>query len=319
MNDTSQNADLVNETLSLWDIPKDAAATLINISENLTYLVESHGFKAILRLHRPDYHTENAIISELTWAQAIAHDTGIETPRAINGLNGKAIQNHNGRSLVLFHFIDGQHPDESDNLTAAFQNLGSIAARTHNHAQNWARPDHFTRLSWDIPAVFGETAHWGNWRDAPNVTNDIRRILERVERMITHRLNAFGKKPENYGLIHADMRLANLLIKNETTKLIDFDDCGFGWHLYDFAAAISFIEDHPQIPALQAAWVAGYRLHRPLTDADVAEIDSFIMLRRMALLAWIGSHMEATEPQALAPGFASITAELGVQYLAKPR
>jgi len=39
------------------------------------------------------------------------------------------------------------------------------------------------------------------------------------------------------------------------------------------------------------------------------------MLRRMALLAWIGSHIEAPEPQELAPGFASKTSELGQIWL----
>ena len=39
------------------------------------------------------------------------------------------------------------------------------------------------------------------------------------------------------------------------------------------------------------------------------------MLRRMALLAWIGSHIEAPEPQELAPDFARVTAELGEEYL----
>ncbi|MEP2139244.1 MAG: hypothetical protein ABJI41_07025, partial [Erythrobacter sp.] len=35
----------------------------------------------------------------------------------------------------------------------------------------------------------------------------------------------------------------------------------------------------------------------------------------MALLAWIGSHIEAPEPQALAPGFAATTARLSETYL----
>ena len=41
------------------------------------------------------------------------------------------------------------------------------------------------------------------------------------------------------------------------------------------------------------------------------------MLRRFALLAWIGSHIEAPEAQALAPGFAQITADLANKYLEK--
>ena len=95
------------------------------------------------------------------------------------------------------------------------------------------------------------------------------------------------------------------------------DDCGLGWLMYDFAAGISFMEDHPQIPALKAAWVRGYRSERELSDDDEAEIETFVMLRRLALLAWIGSHPEVDTAQQLAPTFAPITAELADAFLSK--
>ena len=143
----------------------------------------------------------------------------------------------------------------------------------------------------------------------------IRKILEQVEAVLWHRLDAFGKSPDRFNLIHGDMRLANVLVEGQRMRLIDFDDCGWGWFLYDFAAAISFIEDDPDVPMLKEAWLKGYRSIRALSVEEEAEIDSFIMLRRLSLLAWIGSHIEAPEPQKLAPGFAVKTAALGQAYL----
>ena len=308
--------------LPLWDIPNDATLCLINVSENETYLIEAPDYKSVLRLHRNGYHSKRAIECELTWSAAIKSDTGIQTPHVIAGRDGALIQTITldglpPRHAVLFEFIEGDHPNEEQDLVPAFHNLGALAAKTHLHSTEWERPEHFERLVWDLDSVFSPNANWGDWRKAPNVTNDIRRILERVERVVIHRLKAFGQDADRYGLIHADMRLANLLVKNGDTRLIDFDDCGFGWYLYDFAAAISFMEDHPQIPALRAAWVEGYRAHRALSEFEEVELDSFVMLRRLALLAWIGTHMESTEPQALAPDFARVTAELGKLYLAK--
>ena len=128
------------------------------------------------------------------------------------------------------------------------------------------------------------------------------------------RLAKFGKGTERYGLIHADMRLANLLVHQDKPRLIDFDDCGFGWFLYDFATGVSFMEDHPQVPALKQSWVEGYRKVRDLSAADEAEIDTFVMLRRMALLAWIGSHREVEIAGELAPVFAEGTASLAESY-----
>lgn len=313
---------LANDALSLWDMPSSAKARLINVSENATYLVEGDDdFKAVLRVHRAGYHSRRAIECELAWLDALASSETVPTPGYFLGRDGAAIQNASvegldvPRHMVLFHFVEGHAPDESGDLAQGFRELGVLAARCHDHVMTWDKPKPFERLTWDADAVFGAEPTWGNWRDAPEVTPEVRTVLEAVETRVRDRLSTYGKSAERYNLIHADMRLANLIVAPSGTRLIDFDDCGFGWLMYDFAAAISFIEDDPRIPALKAAWVEGYRAVRDLSADDKAEIDTMIMLRRMALLAWIGSHIEAPEPQALAPGFAATTAKLGQNWL----
>ncbi len=314
---------LANASLPLWPVPEGARARLINVSENATYLVEANGYHSILRIHRPAYHSRRGIGQELAWAKALADDGMVLTPPPIPGVDGELVQEGHvdglpePRLMVMFTFAPGRQPDENEDLTAPFENLGAIAARTHLHSRAWTKPEPLERLVWDAGAVFGPNAYWGNWRDAPNVTPEIRAVLEDTEALVCRRLAAYGKGPERYGLMHADMRLANLLIEGDATTLIDFDDSGLGWFLYDFATGVSFMEDHPQVPALRRAWVRGYRSVRPLPDADEAEIDTFVMLRRMALLAWIGSHIEAPEPQALAPDFAANTAKLARDYLVR--
>lgn len=314
---------LAEASLTLWDVPVGARVTLINVSENVTYLVEAPGFKAVLRVHRDGYHSRRAIESELDWLTALDAETALTTPQVISGQNGKRIQEGISggltapRHMVLFHFIQGTAPEETGDLSPGFETLGKIAAQCHRHVSGWTKPAGFERMTWDDAAVFGPDATWGDWRDAPGVTSEIRPLLEQVENVVSARLQRFGKSKDRFNLIHADMRLANLIIAPEGTRLIDFDDCGWGWFLYDFAAAISFLEDDPRIPALKAAWLRGYRSLRALSEDDAAELDSFIMLRRMALLAWIGSHIDAPEPQALAPTFAANTAMLAETYLEK--
>lgn len=313
---------LAEDALALWDIPNGATVRLINVSENTTYLVEgANGFKAVLRVHRENYHSQRAIECELAWLDALASDNVVTTPGYFTGRDGKVIQQVQTpglpapRFMVLFHFVEGSAPDEAGDMTPGFEELGAIAARCHEHVLGWQKPEPFERLVWDLDTVFGAKPTWGNWRDAPGVTDSVRQKLETVEAQIRTRLTTYGKAPERYNLIHADMRLANLLVDTSGTRLIDFDDCGFGWFMYDFAAAISFIEDDPRIPELKAAWLRGYRSVRPLSQQDEDEIETFIMLRRMALLAWIGSHIEAPEPQQLAAGFAATTARLGQDWL----
>jgi Ser/Thr protein kinase RdoA (MazF antagonist) len=315
---------LALRSVGRWPIPDGASARLINVSENATYLVEWSDGKAVLRVHRAGYHTRRAIECELAWSAALDREGGVPTPAVVPARNGQRILDGQvpelgeTRHMVLFEFVEGTQPDEQSDLAAAFGELGAIAARTHQHSANWARPQPFERLIWGLESIFGPAPNWGQWRDAPHVTDEVRLILERVQATIIRRLQAFGADAERYGLIHADMRLANLLISPAgETRLIDFDDCGLGWFLYDFATGVSFIEDHPQVPTLKEAWVEGYRQVRTLSPAEEREIDSFVMLRRLALLAWIGSHIEAPEPQQLAPDFARVSAELGERYLTR--
>ena len=297
---------------------------LINLSENATYLVESPGgYRSVLRVHREDYHTVNAITCELAWMSALSSEGGVDTPPAIAGVDGELIQTAGieglprPRHMVMFTFLEGEEPDEKADLVGPFEELGEIAARTHVHSMAWRRPANFERLIWDFECTLGPKPNWGDWRAAPALGPEALAILERQQDVIRRRLEAFGSGPDRFGLIHADMRLANLLIHNGSTRLIDFDDCGLGWHMYDFAAGVSFVEDNPQVPALKAAWLKGYRKVIDLPPEDEAEIDTFVMLRRMVLLAWIGSHIETDLAQAMSADFARGSVELAEDYLTR--
>ena len=317
--------ELARDSLPLWGIDRETPCRLINLSENATYLVEPPGAaKVVLRLHREGYHSKNAIACELAWMDAIERDTGVITPTAIPGLDGERIQHGRSqrlpreRHMVLFEFIDGREPDETeDDLTVPFQQLGEVSARLHEHVMRWQLPVNFERLTWDDAHILGPTPNWGDWRVAPAMDQAALDVLERQEATIKRRLEAFGREPERYNLIHADIRLANLLVREGNTRVIDFDDCGMGWFLYDVATTVSFIEDHPKVPEWIDAWLEGYHRVRKLSDEEKAEIPTFVMLRRMALLAWIGSHAETDLAREQGPDFTRVSAELAETYLAK--
>ena len=129
------------------------------------------------------------------------------------------------------------------------------------------------------------------------------------------RLESYGSGPDRFGLIHADLRLANLLVDGSTITVIDFDDCGFGWFFYDFGTAVSFIEDDPALPEWQDSWVAGYRTRRPIAAADEDMLSSFVFLRRLMLLAWMGTHSHSKESRTKAITYAHGSCMLAEHYL----
>ena len=220
------------------------------------------------------------------------------------------------RMVVMFAFIEGKEPDEAA-LLEPFSRLGAIAARMHNHARTWQRPPYFERLVWDYQGTLGQNGNWGRWQDGLGLNDAAHLVLSEMDELIRTRLHRFGDGPDRFGLIHADLRLANLLETEDDTRVIDFDDAGLGWFLYDVATALSFMEGRNDIDELIAAWVAGYRSERPLSDDEVAEIPTFLMLRRLAIIAWIGSHRNTDLARELGVSFTAESVPLAQRYIAK--
>jgi len=314
---------LAASALPRWGLG-GAELTLINHSENWTYRVlpEGAGRPVILRVHREAYHTTDGIRSELAWMRALQAEAGVKTPQAIAGLDGADIQFVAppglgvSRNCVLFELIDGVEPPP-DQLLPAFRQLGEVTARCHNHSEGWGRPPWFGRLCWDFEHSFGANANWGPWRNGPDCTPERERLLQRTVDLMERRLQRFGRGTSRYGLIHADFRLANLLVHEGDVRVIDFDDCGFGWFLYDAATAVSFFEDRADVPELMEAWKDGYRRRRVLPDGDEHELWTFIMMRRMTLFAWMGSHSETELARTEGPGYSAGTCELAERYLSR--
>ena len=224
------------------------------------------------------------------------------------------------RHVVLFAWEQGEHPDEKGkglDLGAAFEGLGEITARMHLHVRGWTRPASFERFAWDYETTLGSRPHWGSWRNGVGLTPEVEALFARTIALLRRRLADFGASPERFNLIHGDLRLANLLIDGGATKVIDFDDCGFGWLMYDCATTVSFFEHAPEVPGLIDAWLRGYRRVIDLPRTDEEEIPTFVILRRLLLIAWIGSHSETDLARSMGAGYTESAVPLCERYLSR--
>jgi Ser/Thr protein kinase RdoA (MazF antagonist) len=310
---------LARMALPAWGIPANSPIHLVCLSENATYRVEdlSHGRLAALRIHRAGYQPPGAVESELAWLQALRADASIPTAAIIPTIEGSLVARAGDHQVVLFEWLAGQPPSPSQ-LPQRMRALGELAARMHRHSRTWRRPPGFVRFRWDVPACLGPQPRWGPWQAGRGVGPAEREILGRAAAVAIARLARLGTGPEHFGLIHADMRLANLLIDGDRLAIIDFDDCGFSWYLYDLACTLSFLEDRPDVVELCHAWLTGYRRLAPIAGELEAEIPTFIMLRRLALLGWTASHASADEVTGIGPAFALDSCKLAEAYLSLP-
>ena len=146
-----------------------------------------------------------------------------------------------------------------------------------------------------------------------------KRLFSRLLEALRPKVEGIGTARSRFGLVHADLRAANLLLHEGKVAVIDFDDCGFSWFIYDLAAALSFIETHPDLPAWVDAWLSGYHKRRTLSRAELQSIDAFILLRRMLLVAWVGSHSDTAQAQAMGPAFTDDSCTLAERFLTTGR
>lgn len=313
----------VESLLPGWGMSPESDIRLLTLSENATFLVKDpdHSNPIIVRVHRPDYHTEKEILSELHWIQALLDEAIVKAPSPLPLLNGSLIalfddEGHK-RYVVAFEFLPGEEPSAEENgLVAGFEILGAISARLHKHASAWTVPKGFQRKSWTFETTFCENPLWGDWRDAIDLTHEGQAILEQLCTLLEKQLKEYGQGSDRFGLVHADLRLANLLLDDGKLAVIDFDDCGFGWFMYDFASAISFYETEPYIPQLQAAWLKGYRSVSSLSQEHENMVPTFILFRRLLLTAWIASHAETETAKDAGLGeYTQGTVELAKAYL----
>lgn len=322
----SDEVDIAERALVHYDLSPDSTLRLLNLSENATYAVEDPhtGARSILRVHRKGYHRPHEIESELDWLDALRRDADVTVPIVLPARDGRRMvtvdQDRTPRHVVHFEMVAGTEPDEATLTVEDFHTLGRITASLHDHSRQWRRPAGFGRFAWDWQHSLGDQPRWGRWQDAVGVGTEESAVLNRGVELLRRRLSEYGTGPEVFGLVHADLRLANLLVESvegqpPTITVIDFDDCGFGWYFYDFGTAVSFFEDDPAVPEWQDAWAAGYRTRRPMPAADEAMLPSFVLLRRLLLLAWMGSHGHAQESQAMSITYARGSCELAERYL----
>ncbi|AQT81635.1 aminoglycoside phosphotransferase [Mycolicibacterium litorale] len=307
--------------LPAYGRPAETSLRLLSLSENATYLVDDDD-PIVLRVHRPGYHSLEAIRSELAWMRALRTETSVATPELLAARDGTDVVVAEVDGDVLHvdavTFVAGCTAEENPDVVG-FDELGRLTAIMHRHARQWSFPDGFTRFRWDLDSILGPRARWGNWRLAPGLTEEDRAWIQRAADDIATRLAEFGSAPDRFGLVHADLRLANLMVDpsgaGSGITVIDFDDCGWSWYLADLGAAVSFIEDTAAGERIIAEWLDGYFEAASLPADHLALIPSFVMLRRINLTAWIASHADADAAAELGPDFAPNTARLAQRYL----
>jgi len=308
------------QALRHWD-GEFAQLELIKFRENAVFCaMDQHGVKRALRVHRAGYHSQAALQSELVWMQHLSA-AGIAVPQIISARNGQTQIQVMGegvpepRHVDMLAWIDGQAPGSAEHglppeadVHAIFFQAGQLAARIHLDSAHWSAPPGFFRHAWDEDGLLGDTPFWGRFWELVALTPAQRELLLLTRDKARDDLRRYGRHADNFGMLHADFVPENLLLHQGELNLIDFDDCGFGWYLFELATALYFSLDDPRFEQIQAALLAGYCAFKPLGDDERALLPLFLALRGTTYLGWLH-----TRPGKAADELAPLLIERGCQ------
>jgi Ser/Thr protein kinase RdoA (MazF antagonist) len=290
----------------------DAQLTLQRYEHNTTFRVEARDGPYLLRINRPRVHTPDTICSETAWLIALRRDTDLRVPEPVAAVDGSCVVVAcdpgvpEPRVCVLLHWLDGRFVDQRL-APAHLSRVGALAGRLQEHATAWTPASGFLRPRVDtltneakVDSTVSSAATAGDG-DQPTqedgdrslrlvealVSTDDAVLFARALEVVWASTRTLAEETGAFGLIHGDLHYENVLFHRGKAQAIDFDDCGWGFHLYDLAVILCELEGRPRYDELRDALLDAYAQMRRLPEDHAIHLRALFVLRRMQILMWV--------------------------------
>ena len=290
----------------------DARLTVQRYEHNTTFRVDARDGPYLLRINRPRVHTPDTIGSEMAWLSALGRDTDLRVPEPVAAHDGSflVVARDPGvpesRVCVVLHWLEGRFMDKRL-APAHLARVGALAAQLQEHAATWTPPSGFLRPRVDtltneakVDSMVSSVAIVGD-DDQPTqddgdravrlvdelVSTDDAALLAKALEVVWASTRSLAKETGASGLIHGDLHYENVLFHGGEAQAIDFDDCGWGFRLYDLAVILCELEGRPRYDELRDALLNAYAQIRRLPDDHAIHLSALFVLRRMQILMWV--------------------------------
>ena len=128
-------------------------------------------------------------------------------------------------------------------------------------------------------------------------------------------LNTFGKSPDRYGLSQGDLLPENIFVCDDGLRILDFDDAGDSWCMFDIATAVFDLAITPAFEPCLAATVRGYREHRDLPEEHLALFPAFFLARLLSYLGWCAKKPHMPQSAAIKPLLLAVAEQRAPEFL----
>ncbi len=323
---------LAEQALSHWGV-RDCTPWLIKYRENAVFEVrDREGGRAALRVHRQGYHSDDSLDSELRW-MSMLQQAGMAVPTPIALQNRAAERSHmavvrgdqtpGDWQVDILSWMPGRELGEvgvpldlaKHDVAPVFEAIGECMATLHNLSTEWQGAAAMQRHAWDCDGLVGGDPLWGRFWELEALDAEQRKLMRSIRQVVADDLQRYGQTADNYGLIHADLVPENVMLHEGQVQLIDFDDAGFGWHMFEIATALHWLVEEPQFELMQASVLAGYQRLRPLSKTDLDTLSLFYLARSLTYLGWVHTRSQTATAVEMTPVMIDIATSLGEQYM----
>lgn len=307
--------EVVDQALVHWGL-EEAEWSLVAARENHVYRIRCGQDTYALRLHRQGLHSVDELRSELTWMAAVA-EKGVGVPTALPAKNNQLLIEISGVQVDVLNWLPGRPLGatgkgiDHENRDATFAAIGREMARLHKASDTWTPPEYFTRWSWDRSGLLGDQPLWGRFWENPTLTSEDQALLLRFREKADQDLRRIEENLD-YGLIHADLVRENVIVDGDKIWLIDFDDAGYGFRLFDLATVLIKNRQERDFDQLRQALLEGYRSERQI---NTEQLDLFMALRATSYIGWISPRLSEQGSSERNSRFLQTARELLTQYL----
>ncbi len=293
---------LAQTAIESYDV-QSAHLSFIQYNENIIYRVDLprlHTTKNatdpyissryLLRIHATG--DPDAIASELTWLAALNQEAGLPVPVPVLTRDGKLLTTivtpgiPAGRVVSLMRWLDGHRFTTGirpKHLTA----LGQVVAQMHTFSADWQPPEGFMRPHWNWDSQLGGSMFRHPMEQVvASIPSNFQESFQVISDEAKQVIESFGDGPDAYGLIHADLYPENVLFKAGKAFPIDFEDCGYGYWMWDIAIALCEWAWGNEWERMRDAFREGYTQVRTLPDRQWDMLDLFIATQFATMVIW---------------------------------
>ena len=290
---------VVRRALSHYGSATDGDLTFVKYRENWVFRIDQADGRFAVRVHRLGYRSDAELLEELDLVSALKNE-GVSVPvlrRTIDGRKFCHVPDDSGDlyQVDMLGWVDGGEPlgdigaafmgDEEVDL-AGFHNLGALMAGLHVANMKLVANRPSVRSAWDHQGLVGDSPVWGDPMRAFAAGDPDSGVIGSAMKVLSDQLVQYGKAAGRYGPIHADLTPENVLMHDGLMTIIDFDDSGDGYYLFDLATAAFFYLPHPRFDDVTQALFGGYESVRALTNVDHSMWRAMLLARGLTYLGW---------------------------------